>query len=155
MVNRPKNIGTKGERAVVNVLTEYFPEADRRAMQGRFDHGDVINTGIFCFEVKAGEQAKNMKGSREVQEGKLITWFAQTEAERVNAGATYGVLVTQRGGYSEANAGKWWCWVTASTYAAIVGGYYIGRHPIRMELNDFLQMIADQGLTPDVFENAI
>jgi hypothetical protein len=151
MVNRPKAIGTAAETAVKNVLCEYFPDVDRRVLHGSEDHGDMINTGVFCFEVKGGEAAKNMKGSREVQEGKLTTWLAQTETERKHAGAEYGVLVTQRGGYSAANAGKWWAWVTAETFSYIVNGYYVSRNPVRMELNDFLTMIADQGLTPDAF----
>lgn len=157
MVNRPKRIGTAAETAVVKVLREYFPEADRRAMRGRFDPGDVINTGVFVFEVKGGEAAKNNSGNREVQEAKLIRWMAQTEVERQNVGGRFGVLVTQRAGYGEANAGKWWAWVRADQHAEILNSHYVGSVPIRMELGHFLQLIADQGLTPDalVFENAL
>lgn len=91
MVNKPKIKGTAAEGLVVRVLRWLFPYAERRALQGAKDKGDVSGTP-FVWEVKS------------VVRLNLPQWLRETEAERANAGAKYGFLVVKLNGYGEAKA---------------------------------------------------
>jgi hypothetical protein len=91
MVNKPKIKGTAAEGLVVRVLRWLFPYAERRALAGVNDKGDVSGTP-FVWEVKA---VRNLS---------LPGALRETEVERVNAGAAYGFLVIKLNGYGEAKA---------------------------------------------------
>lgn len=102
-MNRPKAIGTAGETAVVRVLRlNGWPSAERRALTGAQDCGDVTGTPGIVWEVKAGDAAKR------ASDGLVQLWLDQTEVERVNAGADVGVLVLARAGIGAPNAARWW-----------------------------------------------
>jgi len=66
VVNRPRDIGTAAETAVVRVLREYFPEADRSPLRGHHDQGDIRGTGDFIWEVKAGNTARGADSTESV-----------------------------------------------------------------------------------------
>lgn len=103
MTARPKDIGTAGETAVVRALRELgFPYAERRALAGARDLGDITGTPGIVWEVKAGNAAKT------ASDGQVAKWLDETERERINAGAQYGVLVLARSGIGAANASRWW-----------------------------------------------
>lgn len=103
MVNKPRNIGTAAETAVVRYLVANgFPHAERRSLKGNLDQGDITGTPGICWEVKGGAAAKN------ASDGQVQAWLEETERERVNAGATIGILVLQRKGIGAINAGRWW-----------------------------------------------
>lgn len=103
MVNKPRNIGTAGETAVVRYLVANgFPYAERRSLKGFLDCGDITGTPGICWEVKAGAAAKN------ASDGQVTAWLAETETERRNARATIGVLILARKGIGATNAGRWW-----------------------------------------------
>lgn len=103
---RPKDIGTAAESAVVKALrVNGFPGAERRALRGSLDMGDITGCGPgLVFEVKGGNAA------RDASDGQVEAWLAETERERVNAGADVGVLVLQRRG--KGRAGDWWAVLT-------------------------------------------
>jgi hypothetical protein len=102
-MNKPKRIGTAAETAVARYLqTHGFPHAERRALRGTQDAGDITGCPGVCWEVKGGDAAKNASDLL------VADWLAETETERVNAGADVGVLVLQRRGVGPANAGRWW-----------------------------------------------
>jgi hypothetical protein len=102
-MTRPKDIGTRAESAVVKFLRENgFPHAERRALTGSQDQGDITGCPGLVFEVKGGEAAKN------ASDGQVEKWLAETEIERNNANADIGVLVVQRRGIGAPNAGRWW-----------------------------------------------
>ena len=102
-----KNIGTRAETAVVKYLhNNGFGLAERRALRGARDVGDLLLCPGLIAEVKAGEKAKTF------QQKLLADWQKQTMNERVNAGADVAVLVVQRRGYGALNADKWWAWIT-------------------------------------------
>lgn len=149
MVNRPKAIGTKAESATLKVVKRYFPDADRAALHGASDIGDLMNTGDFCFEVKGGQAAKDaVNASQSVQ---ITKWLAETERERKLAGRRFGVLVVQRGGVNYPDADRWWAIVTAAALADIMGAPgHQNSAPVRLELGTLLDILADQGYTPDV-----
>lgn len=110
MTARPKDIGTAAETAVVRALRQHgFPHAERRALAGAYDLGDITGTPGIVWEVKGGNAAKT------ASDGQVEKWLDETECERRNAGATYGVLVLQRAGIGAANAHRWWA-VTRSPF---------------------------------------
>ena len=102
-MNRPKAIGTRGESAVVRFLrTAGWPSAERRALHGAKDRGDITGCPGVCWSVKAGAYAK-VASDLDVE-----TWLDELDVQRQHAGAQVGILVLQRRGIGEANAGRWW-----------------------------------------------
>jgi hypothetical protein len=136
-VNKPKAIGTAAETAVVRALRRLgFPGAERRALTGALDQGDVTGCVGICWEVKGGAAA------RTASDGQVAEWLAETEKERANAGADIGVLVLQRSGVGAANADRWWAVVTVGTvwachpWAAGTPTPFVSAAPVRMLLSD-------------------
>lgn len=78
--------GTAFESALVSFLADHgWPHAERRALHGCDDRGDVAGTGpLLVWEAKA---------CRAID---LAGFMDETEAERRNAGAEVGVLVVKR-----------------------------------------------------------
>ena len=110
-MNKPKAIGTKAESAVARYLQAHgFANAERRALRGIQDAGDITGCPGICVEVKGGEAAKSASDLL------VADWLEETEKERLNARADIGVLVLQRRGVGPANAGRWWAvmrWIDA------------------------------------------
>lgn len=104
MTNKSKAIGTRGETAVVRALRELgFPGAERRALAGAHDLGDInVSPGVIA-EVKWGKHA------REASLADIAWWWRETERERGHAGAAVGLLIVQRKGYGDARADKSRC----------------------------------------------
>ena len=65
-----------------------FPMAERRALHGNLDKGDINCGAPLVFECKAAKRHE------------LSAWLAETEQERVNAEADFGVLVVKRQGHA-------------------------------------------------------
>ena len=83
-----KKRGTNFETTVVKFLrTAGFPYAERRALHGNLDKGDVTGCGPLVFECKAAKRFE------------LTAWLQETEQERINANADFGVLVVKRQGF--------------------------------------------------------
>lgn len=121
MTNRPKAIGTWTETAVVRYArahgfsgadTGHAP-ADRPALHGRNDVGDVHLCPGVILEVKGG------KAAEQASDADIAVWVAQAEAERTNAGAHVGILVTKRKGVGAPNAGRWNAFLTLGTIARL------------------------------------
>lgn len=97
MVNKPKQKGTAGESAVVSFLRlNGWPYAERLALQGGKDRGDVTGCPGLVWEVKA------------VQEYQFSAWLAETEVERDNAKADYGILVAKPRMVGATRTGQWY-----------------------------------------------
>ena len=79
-----KEKGTKAETAVVNYLNQWWPKAERRALSGNKDRGDVAGIPGVVVEVKAAARLE------------LAKWQRQTLDEQENAGALRSVLVVKR-----------------------------------------------------------
>lgn len=115
LMNRPRAIGTKAESAVCAYLVATgWPQAERRTLKGALDQGDVTGCPGLVIEVKGGDAARG------ASDGLIADWMAETEAERVNAGADVGVLVVQRKGVGAANAGRWWAYLTSQQLAGLM-----------------------------------
>jgi riboflavin synthase alpha subunit len=97
-VSKAKAKGTLAETALVDWLRENgWSHAERRIMYGAKDKGD-ITLGDMDFVV----EVKNHKTYA------WSTWMHETEAERVNAAATFGVLVVKPRGLGVTRVGDWW-----------------------------------------------
>lgn len=132
---RPKDIGTAAETAVVRAIRKLgFPDAERRALAGALDLGDITGTPGVAWEVKGGQQTRN------VSDQQLIAWMAETETERLNARADRGVLVLQRHGVGPANAHLWWAFLDTADW--IAGASIM---PMRLWLEDACALLRVAG----------
>lgn len=146
MVNRPKNIGTAAETAVVNTCRRLgFPGAERRALHGATDLGDILLCPGVVLEVKGGAAAKD------ASDLDIERWLDETETEWTNANAEVAVLVVQRRGAGAPNAHRWWAWWRLGWLTTTLG-YDEPRNtepwddaPIRMRLDDALHVIRAAG----------
>lgn len=150
MANRPKEIGTWGETAALKQIRPYFPAAERLSLKGAADEGDIGHCGDFIFEVKAGKQTK------QVGDVLLAKWMTEAIEEAGRRSVGFGALIVQRHGFGAPRARRWWVYVTGGDLAEIMGGAWMPARftPVRMELGDFLDLLADQGYTPNVGEPA-
>lgn len=79
--------GTRWESAIVDYLrTNGVPHAERRALNGSQDRGDVAGIPGLVIEGKNTARAE------------LAGWLDEAEAERVNAGAAVAVVWHKRRG---------------------------------------------------------
>ncbi|ASU81423.1 hypothetical protein CDO52_00295 [Nocardiopsis gilva YIM 90087] len=115
-MSRSKAIGTAAESAVVRFLRPHgWPYAERLALSGAADRGDITGTPGVVWEVKSGRSAETAGDSL------IRDWLEETETERRNAGADVAVLVTKRAGFSADRAASWWAHMDAATLAALLG----------------------------------
>lgn len=90
-MSKQRQKGTSFETLIVEYLrSNGFPHAERRALHGTHDKGDITGVGRLVFE------AKNHKTLA------LSEWLRETEVERQNADADYGILVAKRRGFGQA-----------------------------------------------------
>ena len=147
MPNKPKARGTAAETAVVRALRALgFPHAERRALAGVHDLGDITGTPGLCWEVKGGDAA------RTASDNQITDWLTETEKERANAGADHGILVVQRKAIGAANAHRWWAILNATNLAellvnegAIDWGSGTPTFPVRMLLGDACHLLRAAG----------
>lgn len=96
-MSKAKAKGTAAESVVVSFLSQNgFPYAERRALSGGEDKGDITGIPGICIEVKA------------CQTYLFSSWMKETEVERENAKADYGILVVKPKGFGGMRAGQWW-----------------------------------------------
>lgn len=145
MVNKSKNLGTQAESAVVRAArTRGFPGAERRALAGAADRGDILLAPGLIAEVKGGQAAKT------ASDAQIATWLAQTETERVHAGADVAILVTARAGIGAPNAHRWHAHLRLTDFLRLLGG--LGgvdlpdpHTPVRTTLDDALTLLRAAG----------
>lgn len=140
MVNRSRNIGTTAETAVVRYLQQNgFPFAERRSLRGAKDAGDISGTIGVCWEIKGGSTAK-YAGDALVEE-----WLVQTETERGNADADFGVLVMQRAGYGPERCGNWWAITRFGSIVPSTRKGPLADAPVRMTLSALVSFLHENG----------
>ena len=94
-------------------LKHGFPNAERIALHGSKDIGDVrLDVGVF-MEVKGGHAAE------QASEGQLLRWMQEVETEKANGNWAVGFLLTKRAGKGPQNAGAWWTHWWLSDLAAL------------------------------------
>ena len=120
MTRRPKDIGTAAESAVVKVLREHgFPHAERRALHGSIDLGDITGTPGLVWEVKGGDAAKD------ASDNQIADWMDEAQTEAGNAGATYGFLIVAR---RRKNVRDWWAVIDVCDLAKLVRRDALNEH---------------------------
>lgn len=96
-MSKSKQKGTAAESALVKFLAANgFPNAERRALTGEFDQGDITGTPCLAWEVKNHKTYK------------FPEWISEIEKEKVNAKADFGILVVKPNGIGLSNQGNWW-----------------------------------------------
>ena len=96
-MSKQRQKGTAAETAVVNHLRENgFGGAERRALHGSLDQGDITGTPGVAWEVKNHKRYS------------IPEWLGETEEETANADADYGVLVVKPVGIGTTRVGEWW-----------------------------------------------
>ena len=82
--------GTAFETLIVRYLqSKGWIHAERRALHGNLDKGDITGTGPLVWECKYHKTLD------------LSGWLRETEQERQNANATHGILIVKRRSYGE------------------------------------------------------
>jgi len=141
-MNKPRAIGTYAETAVVRVARSCgFPWADRFALHGRRDVGDVTLCPGLIVEVKGGEMAKH------ATDLDIENWLDETARERDNANALVAFLVVQRPRVGAQNASRWWAYWRLGWIADLDDRPWIyARHmPVRCTLGQSLTMLRAAG----------
>ena len=95
-MSKSKAKGTAAESAVVKYLAEQgFPDAERRALSGANDHGDITGTPCLTWEVK------NHKSYS------FQAWLREAEVEKDNSGADFCPLVVKPNGVGLNSVKDW------------------------------------------------
>lgn len=99
--------GTAAETAVVNYLRERgFVGAERRALKGGKDEGDITGLGPVCVEVK---NCKTMD---------LAGWVDEAMVEKANARAEIGAVWAKRRG--KGSPADWYVVMTGAQFADLL-----------------------------------
>jgi hypothetical protein len=141
-MTRPKDIGTMTETAVVRYINANgFPSAERRALAGSFDKGDIVGTPGVCWEVKGGKVAEACAG------GHLREWQDQTDCERVNTNSDVAVLVLKRKAVGLGKPDQMWAYLRVEHLCQLIcpdGGNYAAEAPeawVRMTLREAVRFL--------------
>lgn len=100
--------GTAAETAVTDYLRGTWPHAERRALNGAKDRGDIAGIPGAVWEVKSGARLA------------LPEWMRETETERVNDGAAVGLLVIKPKGVGVTKVGEWPALLPLSTMVQLL-----------------------------------
>lgn len=125
--------------------TAGFPHAERRALRGTADAGDITGTPGLAWSVKAGQYAQSPPDSV------IDHWTAELQRQVANAGAAHGVLVLRR--HRVGDPGRWWAYLSTYTIAELAGGGLDG-DPIwvRLHLSAAVEILRAAGygdVSPD------
>lgn len=97
---RTRGIKAKGrsaESAVVDLARRSgWPHAERRRLEGVQDRGDIAGMPGVVVEVKSGARLA------------LAEWMAETERERANDGADFGLLAIKPKGVDDTRVEQWY-----------------------------------------------
>lgn len=135
-MSKSRSTGTAAETAVVRYLQNWWPAAERRALSGNKDKGDVAGIPGVVIEVKAAATQL------------LAAWRRETWTEMRNAGATTCVLVVKR---PYKAVGQWDAYIPGDLIPAALsfGDEHIfseeGSPWLRMDLLLAVVMLKDQG----------
>lgn len=107
-MNKATQKGTSFERMVADYMArELRRPIDRRVKHGSKDMGDIAGFAIGPWDCVV--ECKNR------QRMELPQWLAEAEAERRNAGASFGVVVHKRRGCGEKSIGGTYVTMTLDT----------------------------------------
>lgn len=129
-MNKPKNIGTAWETACVRYLQEHgFPTAERRALAGRYDVGDILVTIGVVASCKGGQMAETATWAD------INTWALEATHQRHNAKADHAVVLIKRPHIGAARMGETWAIMRHSWYGV----------PMILALSDWCRVMREDG----------
>jgi hypothetical protein len=110
MSNPSKAKGTSAESLLVAYLRRWWPNAERRSLNGTKDRGDVAGIPGTVIEVKA------------CKEMDLAGWLRELDAEMANEQAhtgtePYGVVIAKRRGTLD--VGRWYAVMTVDEWVSL------------------------------------
>lgn len=91
-MNKSKAKGTRAETRVVRYLATLGIKAERRALSGSNDNGDIkviVGDKEYTLEVKAGKQTENPSRSQ------FQEWLNQTKTEATNARCSAALIIVR------------------------------------------------------------
>jgi hypothetical protein len=143
-MSKSKQIGTAAESALVRYFkARGWPSADRIALRGSLDIGDIHIHPHLCIESKSGHAAES------ASDGQVAVWLAETERERVLKGADFGILIMKRKGVGLSRPGRWWAVTTARTYdrlrLAEETDVLVPEEPVRFSVDHLTNMLWASG----------
>jgi len=140
-MSRSGDIGTKTAESVVRVMrANGWPDAERSALHGAKDRGDLTGIGRgLCVEVKGGHAAE------QASDGQVLAWMAELDTECVHKGADVGVLVMKRKGVGHGNAERWWAVMWLHDIAVDPWDECPRGIPVRMTLADACRLLRALG----------
>lgn len=118
-MSRSKQKGTLAESAVAQYLQQTWPTVERRALSGLNDKGDIAGIPNIVIEVK------NQKSY------KFREWLKETEIEKQNAKADFGILVVKPNGVGVSKMDDWWAVLPLADIVELLvkAGYAQGLSP--------------------------
>jgi hypothetical protein len=139
-VSKSKQIGTKCETAVTRYAIEHgFPDAERLALRGNQDHGDVRLTAGLHVEVKGGKMADNASPTL------ISDWLEECDREAQNSGS-FVFLCVKRKGYGEQRVGVWRAVFRLKQLDEVYAdGYAVGHAAVEMNLLSALELLRARG----------
>ena len=139
-MNPSKAKGTRGETAVVNYLrANGFPTAERRALAGAADRGDILATVGVILEVKAGTSAQVASPTV------IERWMQQTRAEAINAGVDIAALIVHRRGIGTSRPEHWTAHIDGGVIDGLCRSYLYRGLLVSMNLADFVHFLRRAG----------
>lgn len=143
-MNKSGDLGTMAETATARYLaSDGWPSAERRRPNGQYDRGDITGCPGLVWEVKGGKAAESASDCQ------VLDWLVETEIERLNASADFGVLVMKRKGIGYSRAGEWWAVVNLDAFTALRDQpdfpAAIGERPVRLHLSTVTKLFRDNG----------
>lgn len=140
-MSRAKDIGTRAETAVVRYArANGFAGAERRALHGAHDVGDVALCPGAILEVKSRKSAPT--------DAQVARWLRETLVEACNADAEAQALVVKRPGFGPDRAGDWWAWARLGWTLDLPPGtdlHLLYREPVCTSLRTMLRLIRAAG----------
>lgn len=106
-MSKARQKGTSAETAVVKYLQDHgFPYAERRALHGINDKGDITGCGPVVFEVKNHKTLD------------LAGWIKELEAEMINAKVDTGAVIAKKKGTTD--VANWYAVMPVSVLVALL-----------------------------------
>lgn len=106
-MSKARQKGTSAETAVVKYLQDHgFPYAERRALHGINDKGDITGCGPVVFEVKNHKTLD------------LAGWIKELEAEMINAKVNAGAVIAKKKGTTD--VANWYAVMPVSVLVALL-----------------------------------
>lgn len=113
-----RKAGSSFERLVADYLKAHVSRyIDRQPKTGNKDKGDLANVEFHILDEVPGRVVVEVKNTARTD---LAVWAAEAEAERINADADVGLVVSKRHGRSA--PGDQWVHMTLRELAALLSG---------------------------------